>query len=239
MNRLQGKRALITGGTTGIGLETARQFVSEGARVAITGTNPATLEAAGKGTWKQRLDSGIRRRRPRRPELLWRRRSAIFGQLDISVIDAGIAELRPFEKWAWPRSTGRWRSIFKGPFFLLQALLRSWRSRPPVVLNTSINAHIGMPNTSIYAASKGRAVVAGKDPLGRTDRPRHPGERHQSRSDRHAPSQQIWVERSRDESGGRAILGQIPAGVSDTPPKSPRLSFSLLPTRPHSQWAAN
>jgi NAD(P)-dependent dehydrogenase (short-subunit alcohol dehydrogenase family) len=46
MNRLKGKRALITGGTSGIGLETARQFLAEGGCVAVTGVNPVTIESA-------------------------------------------------------------------------------------------------------------------------------------------------------------------------------------------------
>jgi len=46
VNRLRDERSLITGGTTGIGLETARQFLREGVRVAMTGRNPATLDAA-------------------------------------------------------------------------------------------------------------------------------------------------------------------------------------------------
>ncbi|RBH52222.1 hypothetical protein C3F00_032465 [Pseudomonas sp. MWU13-2860] len=43
MSRLQGKRTLITGGTSGIGLETAKQFLAEGARVIVTGVNPESI----------------------------------------------------------------------------------------------------------------------------------------------------------------------------------------------------
>ena len=49
--RLENKTALITGGNSGIGLATARLFVAEGARVAITGRNQKTLDVAAAGAW--------------------------------------------------------------------------------------------------------------------------------------------------------------------------------------------
>ena len=51
---------------------------------------------------------------------------------------------------------------FKGPFFLVQALLPLFANPASIVLNTSINAHIGMPTSSIYAASKGALLTLAK-----------------------------------------------------------------------------
>ena len=154
MNRLNGKRALITGGTSGIGLATARQFLSEGARVAVTGTNPASLHAAGQELGPQALivasnagDIGAQR-------ALAKSVGEAFGQLDILVVNAGIAEMRPLEKWDEGAFDRSFAINFKGPFFLIQALLPLFANPASIVLTTSINAHIGMPNTSIYGASK-------------------------------------------------------------------------------------
>ena len=154
MNRLKGKRALITGGTSGIGLETARQFRDEGARVAITGTNPATIEAAraelGGEVVVVRADAGEVAAQGQIAEAV---RQA-FGGLDILFVNAGVADLRPIEKWD---EAGFDRSMainVKGPFFLVQALLPILANPASIVLNASVNAHIGMPNTSVYGATK-------------------------------------------------------------------------------------
>src|SRR5258708_4094002 len=123
MNRLKDKRALITGGTTGIGLETARRFVEEGARVAITGRNPETLEAARKDLGSDvviiRSDASDVAAQKTVAETL----AKAFGKLDILFVNAGEAVLRPVEQWD---ETAFDRSIalnLKGPFFLIQALL--------------------------------------------------------------------------------------------------------------------
>jgi NAD(P)-dependent dehydrogenase (short-subunit alcohol dehydrogenase family) len=154
MNRLKGKRALITGGTSGIGLETARQFVAEGARVAITGTNPKTLEAAraelGGYVLAIRADAGDVAGQKEVAEAV---RKA-FGGLDVLFVNAGVGEFRPLAQWdeaAFDRSMA---TNLKGPFFLMQALLPILANPASIVLNTSINAHIGMPMSSIYAATK-------------------------------------------------------------------------------------
>jgi len=154
LNRLNGKRALITGGTSGIGLATARQFLSEGARVAVTGTNPASLHVASQELGPQALIVASNAGDIGAQQVLAKSVGEAFGQLDILVVNAGIAEMRPLEKWDEGAFDRSFAINFKGPFFLIQALLPLFANPASIVLTTSINAHIGMPNTSIYGASK-------------------------------------------------------------------------------------
>jgi NAD(P)-dependent dehydrogenase (short-subunit alcohol dehydrogenase family) len=154
MDRLKGKRSLITGGTTGIGLETARQFLAEGARVAITGKNPDTLEAALNALGGEALVFESDAANVAAQKKLAEQIGEAFGTLDILFVNAGIAELRPLGEWdeeAFDRSIG---INLKGPFFLIQELLPYFADKASIVLMASVNAHIGMPNTSVYGATK-------------------------------------------------------------------------------------
>ena len=154
MSRLNGKRALITGGTTGIGLETAKQFLAEGARVVITGVNPATLETAraelGRGVLALQADSS---------SVAQQRKLAAavkehFGQLDILFLNAGISVWQPIEAWDETAFDRSFAVNVKGPYFLVQALLPAFANPASVVLNTSINAHVGAARSTVYAATK-------------------------------------------------------------------------------------
>jgi NAD(P)-dependent dehydrogenase (short-subunit alcohol dehydrogenase family) len=155
MNRLKNKNALITGGTSGIGLETARTFLSEGARVAITGKNPEALKAARTELGDKLLviasDAGDLRGQTKVADTIRQE----FGRLDILFLNAGIVEMRPLDKWDEVAFDLSFDINFKGPFFLIQALLPVFDNPASIVLMTSINSHIGMPNSSVYAATKG------------------------------------------------------------------------------------
>jgi NAD(P)-dependent dehydrogenase (short-subunit alcohol dehydrogenase family) len=154
MDRLKGKRALITGGSSGIGLETARRFVAEGARVAITNRTREGAEAARREFGDALLyitsDAGDASSQTEVAATV----KEHFGALDILFVNAGIAELRPIGAWDEAAYDRTFHTNLRGPFFLIQALLPVFSNPASIILNASINAHIGMPNTSVYGASK-------------------------------------------------------------------------------------
>ena len=162
MSRLQNKTALITGGTSGIGLETARQFIAEGARVAVTGAGAAGIDAAraelGDKALVIQADAGNADGQKAVANAV---RDA-FGHLDILFVNAGLAEFGPVEQWSEAAFDKSVAVNVKGPFFLIQALLPVFSNPASIVLNTSINAHIGMPNSSVYALTKAALLSLAK-----------------------------------------------------------------------------
>lgn len=154
MARLAGKHALITGGTSGIGLETARQFIAEGAMVAITGRSTERLEAA-----KRELGSEVLAIRSEAGDLREQHEVAAhlrerWPKLDVLYTNAGDVTHRPLGDWDEATFDTLMATNLKGPFFLIQALLPLFADPASIILCGSVSAHIGLPQSSAYAASK-------------------------------------------------------------------------------------
>lgn len=154
MDRLKGKHALITGGSSGIGLETARQFTAEGARVAITARDPKAFEHARQELGDRAVYIISDAADAASQKQLAARIQEEFGHLDVLFVNAGIADLKPIEHWDEAAFDRSFHINARGPFFLIQALLPLFANPASIVLNASINADIGMANTSVYGASK-------------------------------------------------------------------------------------
>ncbi|MGF6756717.1 SDR family oxidoreductase [Paraburkholderia sp. GAS334] len=162
MTRFEGKTVLVTGGNSGMGLATAQAFAAEGARVVITGRDEATLETAkatlGAGAIAIRNDAGS----VAAARELADRLKAENVKLDAVFINAGIARFAPFldvEETLWDQT---FDVNVKGPYFQIQALTPLLNNGASIVLNGSINAHIGMPASSVYAASKAAIISLAK-----------------------------------------------------------------------------
>jgi NAD(P)-dependent dehydrogenase (short-subunit alcohol dehydrogenase family) len=154
MNRLAGKRALITGGTSGIGLETARRFVAEGARVLVTGVTPGSIEKArqilGKDVPVVRADA----RDLDAQRALVEQVREHFGQLDVAFLNAGVSDWRPFEDHTEESFDRLFDINVKSVFFLTQALVPLLINPASVILNSSNSAHGGYGASNAYAATK-------------------------------------------------------------------------------------
>ena len=154
MSRLAGKRTLITGGTSGIGLATAKLFLEEGARVIVAGLNPDTLAHARSELGSDVLVLQADSANVEAQRQLAARVAEHYGQLDVAFLNAGISIWQPVEDWTEEVFDRSFAVNVKGPYFLVQALLQVFAKPASVVLNTSINAHVGAARSSVYAATK-------------------------------------------------------------------------------------
>jgi NAD(P)-dependent dehydrogenase (short-subunit alcohol dehydrogenase family) len=154
MGRLEGKVGLITGGNSGIGLATAKQFVKEGAYVFITGRRDPELSGAVKDIGRSvtgvqgdvsnlgdldRLVAQIKREK---------------GRLDVVFANAGVAQYAPFGKITEEHFDSIFDINVKGLLFTVQKALPLMPDGASIILNASIVASKGLTANSVYSATK-------------------------------------------------------------------------------------
>ena len=162
MNRFEGKNILVTGGSSGIGAAAAIAFAREGARVAITGRDAKGLTRVKAELGPMALVLISEAGNVSAQGALVAELQAQMGVIDGVFINAGVAKFCPFaqiDEALWDNS---FDTNVKGPYFLIQRLAALMTRGGSIVLNGSINAHIGMPNSSVYAASKAALISLAK-----------------------------------------------------------------------------
>lgn len=152
--RYEGKNAVIIGGTHGMGLATAKLLADGGARVLITGRNPANIESARKA-----LGGNIQTVQSDASDmsditLLGSIVGQRLGQIDFLHVNVGISELEPFEKVTEASYDRQFATNTKGAFFTVQRLSPIIRDGGAIVMTSSVADEGAEPGTSVYSATK-------------------------------------------------------------------------------------
>jgi NAD(P)-dependent dehydrogenase (short-subunit alcohol dehydrogenase family) len=154
MGKLEGKTALITGGNSGIGLATAKEFVNEGAYVFITGRRDPELAAAVKeiGRNVSRLQGDVANLGDL--DRLFAQITREKGRLDIVFANAGVAEYAALGSITERHFDSIFDINVKGLLFTVQKALPLMPDGASIILNASIVASRGFPQSSVYSATK-------------------------------------------------------------------------------------
>jgi NAD(P)-dependent dehydrogenase (short-subunit alcohol dehydrogenase family) len=153
-NRLEGKIALITGGSSGIGFATAQLFVEEGAKVFMTGRRQAELDAAAEAIGGS--VTAIRSDISNLADLddLYARIKEEAGHLDIVFANAGVGAFAPLGAITEEQYDTTFDINVKGTLFTIQKALPLLKDGSSIVLNASVAGATGLVNFSVYGASK-------------------------------------------------------------------------------------
>jgi NAD(P)-dependent dehydrogenase (short-subunit alcohol dehydrogenase family) len=152
--KLKGKKVLITGGNSGIGLATAKLFVEEGAEIAITGRDQKTLDEAVQllGPKAKAYRADISDSTARKD--LFAKLAKDFGNLDVIFANAGIAGQTPTGKTEESTFEDIIRINLTAAFFTAESALPLLKDGSSIIFNGSVIGTLGHPGSAAYAASK-------------------------------------------------------------------------------------
>ena len=151
--KLSNKIVLVTGGTSGIGLETAKLFREEGATVIIVGQNPDRLQSVAG----QLGDSSVLRgdvSKPAAVESIIKQISEKFGRIDVLFANAGMGLASPLEAVTEDQIDRQFDVNFKGVFFAIQKAAPLLAKGGSIIVTTSFLNEVGVPGLSILSATK-------------------------------------------------------------------------------------
>src|SRR5215467_1524068 len=152
--RLDGKIALVTGGSSGIGLATAQRFVQEGAYVLITGRRQSELDKAvnqiGKNVTDVQADVSNLEDLRRLYDVVKQQK----GRIDILFANAGIAESAPLGSITEDHFDKIFNINVKGLLFTVQSTLPLFQDGGSIILTSSVGGSKGTPALSVYNATK-------------------------------------------------------------------------------------
>ena len=152
VKKLDGKVAVITGGSSGIGLSSAKLFKEEGAKVVITGRNQEQLDSAANELGV----TGIRSDSSNLSDIdnLYKEVEEKFGKIDVLFLNAGIAPFVPLEHVNEEHFDSVMNTNVKGLYFGVQKALPFLNDKASIIITSSAVNQIGMAGTTVYAASK-------------------------------------------------------------------------------------
>lgn len=152
--KLENKIAVVTGGSTGIGLETARQFALEGATVYITGRRKAELDAAAASIGPHAIAVQVDSAKLADLQHLVDRIKSEQGRVDVLFVNAGGGSMLPLGDITEEHFDDTFNRNVKGTLFTVQTLLPILAEGASVILTGSTAASTGTPAFSVYGASK-------------------------------------------------------------------------------------
>jgi NAD(P)-dependent dehydrogenase (short-subunit alcohol dehydrogenase family) len=154
MKKLEGKVAVVTGGNSGIGLAAAKLLRQEGAKLAISGRDQASLTAAAKEIGGDTLAVRADISNIADLDALFTKVLKTLGKVDILFANAGVAKFAPIEDTSETLYDEIFDTNVKGTFFTVQKSLPYLNDGAAIVLNTTFADRTGLPGSSVYAAGK-------------------------------------------------------------------------------------